>query len=1469
MQPPPPPSPPPPLQTLQPLLLLPSIDDPASGSSPSSPSPPQPSFHCSHTPVAPAPPPPPISPSPSPAHTNPAATASLLLSSSSRNRLVDPYSSPHRWPVSPTTADSQAAVTSSTTMSDLPLSVSSVSAVQPSHRPLDVGHTSSVDRLLTIQTEGVISKKAETIPGFRPTTSPHKSTPSAQSQSTFGNAQPFAAARNDPILPPSPDSLQTPPSPPQPQLVDPGLQGSRSPPPMPLQRVSELPNRTASSNNSSSSASSPPVSPARSLHFVEGYSLDEMAAKLYPDHRRQSRKSLSSLSIASSSATGQSLNWGVDRSQLQAWAAQNAAALEEVGGSLDDGEGDEDDYEQAAEASGATVTSGIVAFAADAWLEMRVQISDEEIRPAPADICSGSNRSGMMAQQTHSLGNLLARQLSGVTEEDEDYAEKASNRQERYHLGTGKGRPQSVTTQGGSKSRTEPLANDEDDDGGGEDSDLRAVINDLLMAMPGPVRRRTSDAAPGLSRSAPNTYMDVFDEEEYPGSEAVSVEEYRRALEGNLRRAMRPDPPETQFGAPSRGRSPGESVKSTISWSRKMATFAIDNDADGSGSLRRRQKGKAKSLRKETGSDSRRSSVASTETTSSQQNSVFGMIMALFGNTNSGSSAEMKIDRPKTQPNPKASVSSLNSVRSIPHRHSRPSLGSVSSAVPHSTHRRASKRLSTLSSLSNNTIHLSRPGTPNGAPVTARAQHPTVLSIPPTSTFSSPTPLTPNTPSSPFPSAEPDSFFSHTSFKEQREHSRSLDTFTSLSEKVTSTSLASHRTPPIQPMAQQPPPPLFNSILFPGFFGSNTPKLEDLNTMDGGSENEDAPLGESSDEDDETGDDEEQAYSETDGEDCSREDDESYNENDEAITRSEDVESGILHAFHPHAGARTVSYSYDPGDDAESIVSRGRTRRSARHERQRASTGGMRDGPRRARGRPGSAERAYDGLDRMKRLDADSPTLPGTSINSVSSPRAATGGNSNPPPTAGHTTDLARTGTAFGGRGQKGPASPVRSSARPASPSFQSSYVSLPKSPHFGNTSVSPFSPSAAQSIVSKALGGLGIHLNFSNFTTGPTTDGTTRIDQTSSSPSALAEGAGRSSSMTGIATTFTSEFRSDFAALPPSDPSQSRRMMRPASPDSTSSSSSSYSSSSSASDGIVARRRGSRSPQFSFSSGTLRNQDIGTMNTSSASTPWTPTRLGSVGSSASSSSGVGPLVSSVYYKNGLYISVDQPVTNEEEGYTAYRVTVKLLRANVLGFRNRAPRTFVVYKRYREFRAFYLSIFATYRKTVLTWPEFPRKSFFDRFDPSTISSRLSAFSSLMTFVSLHPTLHASRALLTFLESSPVVSSLSNEEPSAATNGGSTLSSSSSTSSLSSSSTAMSSIPTPELPQGGVGTPLFDLGSPLAGSMAVGAAGPPSGGVVLYERGSASRGLVLSRVLAVGREMEKDRDGGGRSLSNPL
>ncbi|KAJ1533689.1 hypothetical protein HK096_004915 [Nowakowskiella sp. JEL0078] len=121
------------------------------------------------------------------------------------------------------------------------------------------------------------------------------------------------------------------------------------------------------------------------------------------------------------------------------------------------------------------------------------------------------------------------------------------------------------------------------------------------------------------------------------------------------------------------------------------------------------------------------------------------------------------------------------------------------------------------------------------------------------------------------------------------------------------------------------------------------------------------------------------------------------------------------------------------------------------------------------------------------------------------------------------------------------------------------------------------------------------------------------------------------------------------------------------------------------------------------------------------------------------------------FYNLGLHIAVSDPTISHDklENFTSYTITIKLLRPNVQGFNNDTVCTLTVNRRYSEFRHFYLSIMKKYL-AIQDWPELPKKSIFDRFNKKTIDDRTQAFSTIMSFIALHPVLHRCPEILEFL-----------------------------------------------------------------------------------------------------------------------
>ncbi|KAI8838321.1 hypothetical protein BJ741DRAFT_602124 [Chytriomyces cf. hyalinus JEL632] len=120
------------------------------------------------------------------------------------------------------------------------------------------------------------------------------------------------------------------------------------------------------------------------------------------------------------------------------------------------------------------------------------------------------------------------------------------------------------------------------------------------------------------------------------------------------------------------------------------------------------------------------------------------------------------------------------------------------------------------------------------------------------------------------------------------------------------------------------------------------------------------------------------------------------------------------------------------------------------------------------------------------------------------------------------------------------------------------------------------------------------------------------------------------------------------------------------------------------------------------------------------------------------------------FYRNGLYASVSNPKYRDEFGCIMYTVSVTLLRINIPNFGNDEPLTLSLERRYTDFRRLFLSLKHEYNNEIPTWPDFPPKSYFKRFNSTTIRRRVSGFSSFLTFIVLHSQLYNSSQFLAFL-----------------------------------------------------------------------------------------------------------------------
>ncbi|KAJ3123355.1 hypothetical protein HK098_001997 [Nowakowskiella sp. JEL0407] len=122
------------------------------------------------------------------------------------------------------------------------------------------------------------------------------------------------------------------------------------------------------------------------------------------------------------------------------------------------------------------------------------------------------------------------------------------------------------------------------------------------------------------------------------------------------------------------------------------------------------------------------------------------------------------------------------------------------------------------------------------------------------------------------------------------------------------------------------------------------------------------------------------------------------------------------------------------------------------------------------------------------------------------------------------------------------------------------------------------------------------------------------------------------------------------------------------------------------------------------------------------------------------------------FYTNGVYIVVGDPYDADGtflSKFTLYTLTVKLLRPNLPGYNNATACNFTVQRRYSDFRQFYLNLIRKYTE-ITNWPLLPRKSFFERFNATTIHERIKSFTEIMNFIALHPTLHNCQDVLEFL-----------------------------------------------------------------------------------------------------------------------
>ncbi|TPX41495.1 hypothetical protein SeMB42_g05548 [Synchytrium endobioticum] len=133
--------------------------------------------------------------------------------------------------------------------------------------------------------------------------------------------------------------------------------------------------------------------------------------------------------------------------------------------------------------------------------------------------------------------------------------------------------------------------------------------------------------------------------------------------------------------------------------------------------------------------------------------------------------------------------------------------------------------------------------------------------------------------------------------------------------------------------------------------------------------------------------------------------------------------------------------------------------------------------------------------------------------------------------------------------------------------------------------------------------------------------------------------------------------------------------------------------------------------------------------------------------------------IPAAFYKTGIFITAPSSITTQKRDrkgatqkgfFTVYTILVRLLRANLPLFNNPSPASFTVYRRYREFRAFYREIVKKYSDRIVGLPPFPKKSFFERLSPSIVQARQSAFATLLSFIALDPVLSNDPLLAQFL-----------------------------------------------------------------------------------------------------------------------
>ncbi|KAJ3321719.1 hypothetical protein HDU76_014034 [Blyttiomyces sp. JEL0837] len=972
--------------------------------------------------------------------------------------------------------------------------------------------------------------------------------------------------------------------------------------------------------------------------------------------------------------------------------------------------------------------------------------------------------------------------------------------------------------------------------------DADDILTDLLMANPAPIRKRYSDERRDFgmsssiisSKSAPVTYNDDFDPNSYLGADSIEVEEYRKLVEGGLRRAM---VDQDRFGTLSEGGLNGNgsshpeeedhpstisrppSTVSAISWSRKMATVKVDRRTSTASKRSRNTTSSAKKNKR--GS---KGSVASVATTNSgAQTGFFTMLVSMFGGQGQGSPGQSPSSPKKsasTETFQSSTTTTSNKKSKKLHRAS--TLSSLSLNTANHTHYQhptqhqhihttttplSHKRLSTTSTLS--TLSLSRPKTPN-------LQSPATSMSTPGGTAGAVV----STPTSPILRyQDPNTYTSIAQAQTHLEAASSPGTIGRVGSGNGTGGSGSGR-------------PSLHSITSSG--GYKSPLISrrsmDLFAREGGSSQSygfpDEIGRDTDDEDDDSEDvdedgDAEDSSSGGDGSDDDRDGVGSKSTRDQGLSReTSSIENNIVvRKSQSHTGAfvgprrgvgmsSRVSYHYDP-DDSESVVSRGRARRSARHETVRRRSSDIFDSRRGGHGgNVGTGGNGNRGNQHHDQIDEETDEL-----------------------TTGTTTDGGVDGrdgeSDFGNSSSAGNDRSGLVDRVLSSKTFRRAFIRRSRSVGITDDDDDEDVDALLHSTPSP----------FDMTPLGAAFEGGLAL------PRVLIRPVGSTTSITGIDRSGSSSTLASITEVRDDESGGEAGVTGAASADVSGSSNAETTS--------------------NVNPSTLSQSNSRIMDISSVDDIPTSIAMGSVTPSPATVSALQrqmtQQIPTAFYRNGIHISVNEPTLSGDKGFTVYKITVKLLRPNIPSIGNETACTFTVYKRYTEFRAFYVSLVKAYKNTVFGWPDFPHKSFFDRFNPTTITSRLSSFATLLTYVSLHPQLYNSAPLLTFLN---IVSTDTDHRRA-----------------LTFRSIGPSNIDS----RGLVGSNLISGGS---------SAGGGDGGVVLYEKagsgsGSGSSGGVgnrlqqqmmkgglvgtgLSRVLALGRELEKEKDGkGGRSYSNPL